>query len=201
MLDPFRLSTCPRLVIGALLVVMTLTANGGWANEADAGEETIVIYTDQYLDEFDVDEIPLDVADEYEGLPRSFDANYRTYVDARELIRPLIEHGLDVRWYQETDGYGSFNATFEQLFNNDGRPNRDSQGERFQLENRDFVINEHYAADTRLGHFRSESNRVLATSYQGRGTGHWGFSPDKELHPRSVLSTDDLVARRNHTHT
>ncbi|MCZ6773602.1 MAG: hypothetical protein O7G83_16710, partial [Proteobacteria bacterium] len=95
---------------------------------------------------------PIDIVDEYEGLPRSFMANYRTYVDARELIRPLVEHGLEFLWYQETDGYGSFNATFEQLFNNDGRPNRDSQGERFQLENRDFVINENYAADTRLGH-------------------------------------------------
>ncbi len=147
-----------------------LPAGFTWANETDSetndDRNTAEPYTDQYLDEFDADEIPIDIGDEHEGLPRSFAANYRTYVDAREMIRPLVEHGLDFLWYQETDGYGSFNATFEQLFNNDGRPNRDSQGERFQLENRDFVINENYAADTRLGHFRSESNRLLATSYR-----------------------------------
>ena len=165
-----RLTSHPCPLIVVLLALLTLAASITQANETDGDPErdteTIVLYTDQYLDEFDADEKPIDIVDEYEGLPRSFSANYRTYVDARELIRPLVEHGLEFLWYQETDGYGSFNATFEQLFNNDGRPNRDSQGERFQLENRDFVINENYAADTRLGHFRSISDRLLATSYR-----------------------------------
>ena len=34
------------------------------------------------------------------------------------------------------------------------------------MENQDFVINENYTADTRLGHFRSVSNRLLATGYR-----------------------------------
>ncbi|MEE2981975.1 MAG: hypothetical protein VX929_01560 [Pseudomonadota bacterium] len=165
-----RLTPPPWLLIVVLLTGVMLPASFTWANETDSetndDRNTAEPYTDQHLDEFDADEIPIDIGDEHEGLPRSFIANYRTYVDAREMIRPLVDHGLEFLWYQETDGYGSFNATFEQLFNNDGRPNRDSQGERFQLENRDFVINKNYAADTRLGHFCSVSNRLLATSYR-----------------------------------
>ena len=163
---------CLRSVIALLLIVPMQPAAFVWADDGngvpDHDSGMAAPYTDQYLDELvdGFDEEDIDIVDEYDGLPRSFNANYRTYIDARELIRPLVEHGLDFSWYQETDGYGSFNATYEQLFNNDGRPTRDSQGERFQLQNQDFVINENYAADTRLGHFRSESNRTLATSYR-----------------------------------
>ena len=163
---------CLRSAVALLLILPMQPAAFVWADDGDGVPDhdsgMAAPYTDQYLDELvdGFDEEDIDIVDAYDGLPRSFNANYRTYIDARELIRPLVEHGLDFSWYQETDGYGSFNATYEQLFNNDGRPNRDSQGERFQLQNQDFVINENYAADTRLGHFRSESNRTLATSYR-----------------------------------
>ena len=124
------------------------------------------VYVDQYFSEGELAELAAsDRTLDISGGPAQVNARYRMYVDAQESSRALVEHGFDLLAQRETLLFGSFYLDAGKLLTN-GTRGRDRSSERFLFEHRDFALSDAIYLHTSLGHFRSDTPRLLAAGYR-----------------------------------
>jgi len=137
--------------------------------EMGAGE----IYVDQVIDE---ESLARELEAEErasrvifpEWSPGSMGVTYRYYNNDVNDRAELTEHGVELRWRQETQENGSYEIQVDGL-NSDGYdPLQEPDGHRIQVRQNNFVINTEWQLDSDLFNYRSVVPRLITESYRFR---------------------------------
>ena len=128
------------------------------------------IYIDQVLDE-------TALADFYEAeergrgvlmpdwAPGTLGVTYRFFKDTFNNSESATEHGLSLRWRQETVENGSYELQADALVSDEDDQEEKEFG-RFLLVQQGYMLNRNMEMDSELGHFRSTAPQLISRSYR-----------------------------------
>ena len=138
-------------------------------SQASAGE----IYVDQVIDE---ESLAKEIEAEErasrvifpEWSPGSMGATYRYYNNDVNDRAELTEHGLELRWRQETQENGSYEIQVDGLTSKGYENLQEPDGHRIQFRQNNFVINDKLQLDSDIVNYRSVVPRLISDSYRFR---------------------------------
>ena len=126
-----------------------------------------LIYVDRLIDEDILEEELEREAEEYDkiGGPGSIGLTYRYYENKYDGDTTIREHGVLLRWQQETISNGSFEFLAEGLISDKQEDERIRDG-RVLFRQHDYVLSDQLQMDSEAGHFRSYTPGPISRSYR-----------------------------------
>ena len=143
----------------------------GWdGNAPESGTAaTDLTYVDRLIDESVAGDEFGEDADRGEGALWGglsfFNLAYRYYTDHNDLAGTLNEHGVSLVARKETINYGNYELQADGLLT-DERDQQYVDGGRVLFTQRGFVINDTWQMDSDIGHYRSQTPRLISNSFK-----------------------------------
>ena len=94
-----------------------------------------------------------------------FSLTYRYYTDHSDLAGTLNEHGVGMVARKDTVNYGNYELLADGLLT-DERDDEYIEGGRILLSQQSFVINDSWQMDSDIGHYRTQTPRLISNSYK-----------------------------------
>jgi len=125
------------------------------------------IFVDRLIDEDVLEEELEREEEEYDkiGGPGSVGLTYRYYESKNDGDTTMREHGVLLRWQQETISNGSFEFLAEGLISDKQEDERIKDG-RVLFRQHDYVLSDQLQMDSEVGHFRSYTPGSISRSYR-----------------------------------
>ena len=93
---------------------------------------------------------------------------YRYYNNDVDDLNEWTEHGVELRWNQETQDDGSYQFQVDGLTSDGYNESREPDGYRVQVRQNNYVINTKLQLDSDFVHYRSAQPRLITDSYRFR---------------------------------
>ncbi len=120
--------------------------------------------------------------------PGSLGVTYRYYNNDVDDRAEFTEHGVELRWRQETQEHGSYEIQIDGLTSEGYSDSRKPNGRRIQVRQNNYVINTELPLDSDFINYRSVAPRLITESYRFRlpstilqGMGNRIYSKDTTL--------------------
>lgn len=131
------------------------------------------VYVDQFIDEESLaKEIEAEKRREWgiapQWAPGNLGVTYRYYHNDTNNLPTISEHGVELRWQQETIENGSYDIQIEGLTSEGYDGFQEPDGYRIQLHQNNYVINSKLLLDSDVIHYRSTVPRLVDESYRFR---------------------------------
>ncbi|MBW2613281.1 MAG: hypothetical protein JRE12_13120 [Deltaproteobacteria bacterium] len=100
--------------------------------------------------------------------PGSLGVTYRYYNNDIDDRAEFTEHGVELRWRQETQEHGSYEIQIDGLTSEGYDAFREPNGHRIQVRQNNYVINTELQLDSDFINYRSVAPRLITESYRFR---------------------------------
>lgn len=100
--------------------------------------------------------------------PGNLAITYRHYNNDTNVRSAHSEHGVELRWRQETSEHGTYDMQIEGVTSEGYAEPLEPDGNRIQIRQHNYVINSELQLDSNLFHYRSVVPRLVDESYRFR---------------------------------